>query len=186
MSRTPDVEDQRDRKEPTQSSSTRSESHGDTINVDIAKGRESRAEIIYDRVGTSETKPTSSVSYKTSTPMQVESLRQDSDPRPLPDGWEKRETTRDDPRLHKDMQHASNSPPRCQFKALSWSNSIKTEESGNLQKDRDFDPEVCHDLYIMSEDGDHSVAECIRGDNMVQEINMDFPSAPSKVAMAVM
>src|SRR5271169_358771 len=175
MSSPPDAEDQRDQKEPTQSSSTRSESHGDTINVDITKGGEGIAETIYDRVGTSETEPAPSVSYKTSTPMQVESLRQDSDPRPLPDGWEKRqtqggdcivddichETTRDNPRLHEDVQHASNSPPRCQFKELSWPDSIKTEEPGNLQKDRDFDPEVCHDLYIKSKDGHHFVAESI-------------------------
>jgi hypothetical protein len=130
--------------------------------------------------------------------MQVESLRQDSDPRPLPDGWEKRqtqggdcivddvchETTRDNPCLHEDVQHASNSPPRCQFKALSWPNSI--DESGNLQKDRDFDPEVCHDLYIMSENRNFSVAESIGGDSVLQEIAMDFPSAPSTVATAIM
>jgi hypothetical protein len=49
-------------------------------------------------------------------------------------------------------------------------NASETEEPENVKKYRDFDPKVCHDLFIVNRDYSISVAEDIGGDSMLQEI----------------
>jgi hypothetical protein len=48
--------------------------------------------------------------------------------------------------------------------------SSKRETPENVKKYREFDPKVCHDLFILDSDRNFSVAEGIGGDSMLQEI----------------
>lgn len=71
--------------------------------------------------------------------------------------------------ISKDDEAGPSSSAETIYKPVKlFSNEKETTE--NFKKHREFDPKVCHDLFILNSGDSLSIAEGIGGDSMLQEI----------------